>query len=317
MPFAYTYFFDSSQFLLLFSYTHIIFDSAKSYFEPSLIKHEFAMRIKLTLQPQEKSCTIPINYQYPLSAAIYKILYSASSEYANFLHEKGYISEKGKPLKLFTFSYLFIPKVSFKNNMLLMYGAPPCTLFVSSPLIEDFIQNFVVGLFTNQEIVIGNKQTVGRFIIKQVESITTPEFSESENFKCLSPFVLSTMKIKKNKLMPHYYRPDDPELEDAIRQNLIQKYQTVFKKPPENENLKFKLDKNFVVRKGGFGKISKLITIKESNENEQTKIKAIFSPFNLSGSTELMKIAWEAGVGNYCSQGFGMVENAKKKSKKM
>jgi len=39
-----------------------------------------------------------------------------------------------------------------------------------------------------------------------------------------------------------------------------------------------------------------------------TKIKAIFAPFNLSGSSELKTIAWEAGVGNYCSQGFGMID---------
>ena len=266
------------------------------------------MRIKLTLIPKEKKCAIPINYQYPLSAAIYKILYSASSEYADFLHEKGYISEKGKPLKLFTFSYLSIPKVSFKNNMLLMYGAPPCALFVSSPLIEEFIQNFVVGLFSNQEIAIGNQQTVGRFVINQVESMAAPEFSDSENFKCLSPFVLSTMKMKNDRLMPHYYRPDDPELGEAIRGNLIQKYQTVYKKKPENDRLVFELDKDFVSRKGGLDKVTKLITIKENNEKEQTKIKAIFSPFSLAGSAELMQIAWEAGIGNYCSQGFGMVD---------
>jgi len=266
------------------------------------------MRLKLTLCPVEKKCAIPINYQYPLSAAIYKILYSASSEYAKFLHEKGYISEKGNPLKLFTFSYLLIPNVSFKNNILYIYGAPACTLFVSSPLIEDFIKNFVVGLFTNQKIAIGNKQTIGRFLITQVESIATPKFSESENFKCLSPFVLSTMKMKNNKLMPHYYRADDPALEEAIRQNLIQKYQTIYKKLPENQSLNFQLDKNYVERKGGFDKISKLITIKENNEEQKTKIKAIFAPFNLSGSSELQTIAWEAGIGNYCSQGFGMVD---------
>ncbi len=275
------------------------------------------MRIKLTLIPTQKKCAIPINYQYPLSAAIYKILYSASSEYATFLHDKGYISEKGKPLKLFTFSYLSIPNVFFKNDMLFAYGAPPCTLFVSSPLIEDFIQNFVVGLFTNQEIAIGNKQTVGRFMITQVESIATPKFSDIENFKCLSPFVLSTMKMKNDKLMPHYYRPDDPGLGEAIRQNLIQKYQTIYKKLPENQSLNFQLDKNYIERKGGFDKISKLITIKENNEEQKTKIKAIFAPFNLSGSSELMQIAWDAGIGNYCSQGFGMIENVKKKPQKM
>ena len=265
------------------------------------------MRIKLTLIPQEKKCAIPINYQYPLSAAIYKILYSASSEYANFLHEKGYISAKGKPLKLFTFSYLYIPRVRTNNGMLIAYGFPPCYLMISSPLLEDFIQNLVIGLFENQEIEIGNNYTVGRFQITQVESTAAPIFSHCDKFKCLSPFVLTTMRLKNDKLMPHYYRPDDEELGEALRQNLIQKYQTIYKHLPQNQNLNFRLDENYIKHKGGIDKITKLITIKENNELEQTKIRAIFAPFYLSGSSELKTIAWEAGIGNHCSQGFGMI----------
>ena len=89
---------------------------------------------------------------------------------------------------------------------------------------------------------------------------------------------------------------------------MIQKYQTVFKKLPENQSLNFQLDKNYVERKGGFDKITKLITIKEDNEKETTKIKAIFAPFSLTGSSELKTIAWEAGIGNQCSQGFEMID---------
>jgi CRISPR/Cas system endoribonuclease Cas6 (RAMP superfamily) len=75
---------------------------------------------------------------------------------------------------------------------------------------------------------------------------------------------------------------------------------------PENEKLHLQFYKNYVKRKGGFEKITKLITIKESNVHEHAKIKAIYSPLNLSGSPELMQITWEAGIWNYCSQGFGM-----------
>ncbi len=68
------------------------------------------MRIKLTLGPVEKKCIIPINYQYPLSAAIYKILASGSLDYAEWLHQKGYLSPGGKPMKLFVFSKLITIK---------------------------------------------------------------------------------------------------------------------------------------------------------------------------------------------------------------
>ncbi|MFQ6116059.1 MAG: CRISPR-associated endoribonuclease Cas6, partial [bacterium] len=64
------------------------------------------MRIKLSLRPKGKTTQIPINYQYPLSAAIYKILQQASPAYAEFLHDKGYPAPSGRLMKLFTFSRL-------------------------------------------------------------------------------------------------------------------------------------------------------------------------------------------------------------------
>ena len=87
----------------------------------------------------------------------------------------------------------------------------------------------------------------------------------------------------------------------------MQKYKTVYNKSPENDILTFELDKGYIDRRGGIEKITKLITLKETNEKEKTRIKAIYAPFSLTGSTELMRIAWEAGMGAHCSQGFGCV----------
>ena len=56
--------------------------------------------------------SIPINYQYPLSAAIYKVLHQADEAYSLFLHETGYRkADSLKTFKLFTFSDL---RVVFK-----------------------------------------------------------------------------------------------------------------------------------------------------------------------------------------------------------
>jgi len=50
---------------------------------------------------------------------IYKILSSASPEYAAWLHDKGYISPIGKPVKLFVFSKLTIPRMVQCGNTLI------------------------------------------------------------------------------------------------------------------------------------------------------------------------------------------------------
>lgn len=57
------------------------------------------MRFNLTLQTQNENY-LPINYQYPFSAAIYKIIQWADEGYASFLHEEGY-KQNGK-----SFNYL-------------------------------------------------------------------------------------------------------------------------------------------------------------------------------------------------------------------
>jgi CRISPR-associated endoribonuclease Cas6 len=63
------------------------------------------MRFQLTLTTLRQHQRITLNYQYPLSAAIYKIISRADEAYATFLHQQGY-SHGNKSFKLFTFSDL-------------------------------------------------------------------------------------------------------------------------------------------------------------------------------------------------------------------
>ena len=46
------------------------------------------MRFKISLHTTDS--VIPINYQYTLSAAIYKTIAKGNAEYAALLHETGY-----------------------------------------------------------------------------------------------------------------------------------------------------------------------------------------------------------------------------------
>jgi len=266
------------------------------------------MRIKLTLKSWEHQCFIPINYQYPLSAAIYNILSHGSAEYADWLHHKGYLTTDGKPMKLFNFSKLIIPNVKLIEKKLLIRGTTTVQLYISSPMLEDFIQHFVVGLFQHQEIEIRTHGINARFTVESVETAMTPEFQSSQKFRCLSPIVISGKHIFDGREQEYFLRPNDKELSEAIRKNLINKYQIVFQKTPEDSSLQFSLDSDYINRKGGYDKLSKLITIKEHRQDEATRIKAFETLFTLTGNPELMQIAWECGIGQRNSLGFGMIE---------
>ncbi len=269
------------------------------------------MRLQLSLLPlTPRESGVPANYQYYLSSAIYHLLAMASPEYATWLHERGYQSASSeRHLKMFTFSRLDIPAVRFVEGRLAAGNLKPWRLQIASPMEDDFVQNFVLGLFQQQELEIRGQNTSARFLIEQVEALAPPKFSETMRFKTLSPIVVSTMREHKGKLQPYYYRANDPELSEAVRKNLLSKHEIIHGHSPADANLEFMIDSDYLNRRGGPEKVSKLFTIKEGTR-EETRIKGFECPFTLRGNPELMAIAWECGIGDHNSMGCGMVEAA-------
>ncbi len=265
------------------------------------------MRIKLLLRVEGRFTRIPINYQYPLSAAIYNILAASSSDYSDFLHNRGYLGADGKLRKLFTFSRLNIrPRAGLESGNLVLQRRHTIELVVASPMLKDFIQHFVVGLFQNQRFEIANMKTRGMLHVESVEACAEPEFTPEMKFKALSPIVLTAAVEMGGELKKHYYRPHEPGLSKAVRQSLIRKYETTTGHPPADTSLKFEVDKDYVARRGGPEKVMTLVRLKEGRP-DQTNVKGFLAPFIMSGSTELIKTAWEAGVGDKCTMGFGCI----------
>ena len=140
------------------------------------------MRLKLTLRSAGHVTYLPFNYQYPLSSAIYKILTASSPEYSDFLHQRGYLGTDGKARKLFTFSRLHIfPHKKPTRNSLIIAPNAALTLFVSSPMIQDFVQHLVVGLFQDQKIEIKTLKSKVSFFVESVETCAPPNFLHFES----------------------------------------------------------------------------------------------------------------------------------------
>ncbi len=262
------------------------------------------MRLRLSLRPTTPEPRVPINYQYPLSAVIYKILQQAAPEYARFLHSKGYPAPTGRLMKLFTFSKLWIPGGRRDGRTLVGQNAP-WTLQIGSPMLDEFVQGFVLGLFETLELVIAGQGQHARFQIEQVEALPVPPFSQTMRFKCLSPISASTMVDQGSSARIHYFRPDDRRLPQALHQNLMQKYHIIHNHAPEDTRFEFQFETQDRPK-------GKLIWIKEGTP-EQTKVYCFESYFTLAGSVELIRTAWQCGLGERGSQGFGMVEPVIKK----
>lgn len=260
------------------------------------------MRLKLKLRVKESSAVIPVNYQYYFSAAIYLLLKFGSPEFSKFLHDIGF-QLSGKKFKLFVFGVEF-KKMKINNSRIILIE-PEIYLTISSPLIDSFIHNFVIGSFEKQSISINYLNDSTTLDIVQIESLPEPVFQNEMNFRLISPLTLSTVREQNGKRQPYYFRYDDEDLVRVLRNNLLNKYKVINNKELIEDNFQFEFDSEEINRKNG--KVSKLITIAE-NTPQQTRVKAIQCNFKVKANPELIKIGYDCGFGEKNSMGFGLGE---------
>ncbi len=254
------------------------------------------MRLALSLRPARVPCTIPFDYAHALTAVVYGFLDSASHDYARFLHDEGYRSG-AKRFKLFTFSQLLIPQREIVQGGLRCLSSE-ISWQVSSP-ISEFIEHLAQGLLSLGRMRLGENE----FGIARVEVLPVPRFSDEMRLRCLSPIVAATGSERDGKFGARYLRADDPEISEAVRKNVLEKFVLVHGREPLASELFVEFDREYVRRKGD--EIYRLV------DYNGTKIKAILAPFSVRGSPELIEIGYEAGFGEKNSMGFGMAEVVK------
>ncbi len=267
------------------------------------------MRLHLTIRPLQKASSIPINYNYYLSSAIYRWIETSSPEYSAFLHEHGFQPEGvARRFKHFCFSQLVVPERSVRDNRL-QIRSPLIHWYIGMP-VEKTLEHLVIGLFERQEFFIGSADT--RFAVEQVEVLPDPAWSRSMCFRMLSPVTVSVPEERNGKLIASYLFADDPRVPAALRANIINKYHSLHNGAPERAEMdtaefSVRLDDDFIRRRGGAARISKLITIREGQAGE-TRVRGFLCPFTIEGEPELIRLAYESGLGEKNSMGFGMIE---------
>lgn len=240
---------------------------------------------------------LPANYQYALSAWIYKVIGRADQDYSAFLHEKGF-SFEGKKFKLFTFSQLDVRPYRMLGNQIQLLGNE-ISLIVRF-LVDTSMENFIKGLFMHQHCGLGNEYVQTDFVVTGVESKPKPLFKNTMQFQCLSPIVVST---RRDDGSVAYLNPEEPGYGEIFIRNLLRKQAAlaVHNSEPsqirDNDNFNFQL-LNTPRKKG--------ITIKENTEQE-TKVIAYLFNFGLTVTPELQEIGYYAGFGEKNSMGFGTV----------
>ena len=291
------------------------------------------MRLRVNLQ-LERQTALPINHQHYLTGVVYRFLEQADADYAGFLHEQGYEEqsedepgearvegdapgETRRPHRRRFKLFVFAPLRSTQRRILddtLYLGPGAAHWLVSSP-VEPFLMNFASGLLAHHGLPVG-RATVP---IAGVETLPGPDFGESAHFICLSPVVVAVTAPPDapdarfyregaggspgRKPPATYLRPDNPRFSEGVRRNLLGKYSALYGRRPADDRLTLTFDRDYLSSHKG----TKVITYKDD-----IRILGAFCPFTLTGSPELITFAYECGLGEKNSIGFGMIEHAKK-----
>ena len=255
------------------------------------------MRFKITLNRTGKQKMLPMDYQYYLSAWIYKVIGNADREFANFLHTSGYTTGN-KQFKLFSYSPLdFSRPVLWKGKALFEILAEQLFLNVSFHLAEA-AEKFIIGLFNNQQVYVGDQFNGLDLVVRQVERLPEPVLTNNMHYRAVSPVVIS-LKDDNNKYA-RYLAPTDIDYSHLLLQNLVNKYNSVPNAPSLPEDIDFDFGLKSQPK-------SKLVTIKPYTP-EQSKVRGFVFDFTLTCPVDIHRFILATGIGEKNSTGFGWVE---------
>lgn len=258
------------------------------------------MRFKIHLNRIGNQRFLPINYQYELSAVIYRIIDRADSAFSSFLHTQGYIGN-GRPFRLFTFSRLYLQgfRVVKDVGRLEHYGHDG--YFEISFMIDRAAEEFIKGVFSDQNFELADQISSVSYTVSSIEAMPVPVFLQTLHYRCLSPIFL---RRKRPEGGEDYLGPDDESYEDTLLQNLLSKtlaMATVDNVTPalSSEMPEIKLQVLGKVFKNG-------VAIKQHTA-QASKLIGYMYEFELTAPVQLHEIGYYAGFGHLNSQGFGCV----------
>ncbi len=262
------------------------------------------MEIQLTLECLKYPAILPLNYQYELSAWVYRVMEQADILYAHFLHEKGYKADR-KTFKLFCFSPLRIAQYRLMGDRMSILS-PEVGLSIRF-CAYDMVEEFVEGLFEKQAFWIGDRKSRIHLRVKSIcaAPLQLPHPSSDPlrvRVRMQTPLVVS--RKRPDQRLDEYLSPDDPDFGPLLVENLLAKYRAFSQKTPSEHwpasEIRFRFCPERTPR-------SKLITIK-SGTPQETRVRGWLMDFEITAPRELIAIGMLAGWGRANSQGFGFGE---------
>jgi CRISPR-associated endoribonuclease Cas6 len=255
------------------------------------------MRFRITFNRTGNTKMLPVDYQYYISAWIYKVLQNADHSFVDYLHQQGYF-DGNKKFRHFCYSPLWIGSSHFrKEKSLLEVTSDTLSLDVSFA-VGEAAEQLIIGLFQNQHAFFGDRSDGLELLVGRVERLPEQECREEMAYTAWSPVVVSWRK--GGDRYATYLSPYEPEYGDNLFRNLSQKWKTLPGAPPFPES---KWDFRLLNTPR-----SKLVSVKSFTDRE-SKIRGYQFRFHLKAPVEVHRLMLASGLGEKNPTGFGWVDH--------
>jgi CRISPR-associated endoribonuclease Cas6 len=207
------------------------------------------------------------------------------------------ITELSKKINGFVFSDLYVPRPWRFDEKKGIISLSRRAILKVSLLCKDDIHldtDRLIAIFNDQPLHFQNTTCYVTNIIT-LKTIKISKMRTKERFEAISPVVVSEDRSGRK----WYLEPSSEAFFKKIRENLIEKYRKMYN-IPEGEIPDVKIEADF--EKTRTRKIAHAISI------DDQLIRGYKINFAISGPEEVIKIAYEAGIGEKNDLGFGMLE---------
>jgi CRISPR-associated endoribonuclease Cas6 len=255
------------------------------------------MRLIVAMNLEQES-RFPIDHQYALAGAIYRLLRCADVDCAARIRGAEEPRENDKPPMPFCFSGLRCAKRRVDHEELWL-GPGRVVWRIGAP-DEPLLRAIEAGLLEDGSIRVG----AGELAIDGIRFAPTPDFAEGEGqFVCLSPIVATVCGIGPEGAGTRFLRPTDgAAFSEAARANALSKFEALYGRAPKEpeSRLVLRFDAGYLARNPRGG--TKRVTI---NGND---VVGAMAPFTALGSPALLQLIYNSGAGEMNGAGFGMIE---------
>jgi len=255
------------------------------------------MRLLIRFMPLSRPASLPLD-NYPFAGLIYRSVWMAAPDYAEFLHEEGYAAEpRGSPEPVLPehkrFKFFVFSRIEQRGKRIAegrqWFGPGPIEWRVASP-IDEQMELLAAGLIAQGVISIGDKQGAAELGLSEIIELPTPRIMRRMRFTTISPIFVAVDDGGPTK---QHLRAEDPRFAERVKMNLLRKYRALTGTEPGNTEFEFRFD--------GQPK-SQLVQYRETHHH------CYVGRIEVAGSEELIRLGWECGFGEANSKGFGMVD---------